>query len=273
MSHAAPVHTAGSDASGPRPVRETAFDELAGNRVTHGFFTREGGVSEGLYAGLNVGLGSNDDPGRVRENRAAVARSLNVESERLFTPFQVHSADVATLVGHDIAERPRVDAYVTATPGIAIGVVTADCGPILFADPGAGVIGAAHAGWRGAISGILENTIDAMEKLGARRSGIVAALGPTISRDNYEVGPEFYAQFLERDPTYAGYFSESSAPGRRMFDLPRFILDRLASAGVRAEMVGQCTYADAGRYFSFRRTTHRGEPDYGRQISAVSLRE
>lgn len=272
MSHAAPVHATGTDASGPRPVRSTVFEESAGDRLTHGFFTREGGVSGGLYAGLNVGLGSNDDPGRVRENRAAVARSLGIEPGRLFTPFQVHSADVATIMGEDVAERPRVDAYVSATPGIAIGVVTADCGPILFADPEAGVIGAAHAGWRGAISGILENTIDAMERLGARRSRIVAALGPTISRENYEVGPEFLAQFVERDAAYARYFSESPAAGRRMFDLPRFILDRLGSAGVRAEMVGHCTYADAERYFSFRRTTHRGEPDYGRQISAISLR-
>jgi len=273
MSNAAPAHAIGSEACGPRPIRSPLLDRMGGPSLSHGFFTREGGVSEGLYAGLNVGLGSNDDPARVRENRAAVAGNLGVEPSRLLTPFQVHSADVVTLSDDDLAGRPRADAFVTATPGFAIGVVTADCGPILFADPKAGVIGAAHAGWRGAISGILENTIDAMEKLGARRSSIVAALGPTISRENYEVGPEFHAHFVERDPAYAGYFIESPAPGRKMFDLPRFILDRLAASGVRAEMIGRCTYRDEERYFSFRRTTHRGEPDYGRQISAISLRE
>ena len=173
----------------------------------------------------------------------------------------------------DAGERPKADAVVTATAGIAIGVVTADCGPILFADAQAGVIGAAHAGWRGAVTGVLDNTIAAMEALGARRDRIVATLGPTISQANYEVGPEFLARFVETDPAYAAYFVEAERPDHRMFDLPRFVVDRLAAAGIEADQLGHCTYADEERYFSFRRTTHRGEPDYGRQISAIILLE
>jgi polyphenol oxidase len=257
----------------PRPERAALIERIPGNRVAHGFFTRQGGVSEGLYRGLNVGIGSNDDAARVRVNRELAARTLGVAPERLLTPYQVHSADVVIATEAWPAERPKADAVVTATPGLAIGVITADCGPILFAEPEAGVVGAAHAGWRGALSGIIEATVGAMEGLGARRERMVAVLGPTISRENYEVGPEFHARFLQQDPTYAAYFAGSAQDGRKMFDLPGFIMDRLAAAGIEAARLGHCTYADEERYFSYRRTTHRGEPDYGRQVSAIALLE
>lgn len=241
--------------------------------IRHGFFTRAGGVSTGIYASLNIGLGSSDDRDAVLENRARVARALGLEADRLVTPYQVHSADAFVIETAD-GERPEGDAVVTARPGIALGVSTADCGPILFADPEAGVIGAAHAGWRGALRGVLEATITAMEGLGAERGRITAALGPMISADAYEVGPEFVARFLEADEASARFFVRSERAGHAMFDLPGYIANRLTTAGVgTVEDLALCTYADEARFFSYRRTTHRGEPDYGRLVAAIALAE
>lgn len=240
--------------------------------VTHGFFTRQGGCSNGIYAGLNVGLGSNDDPQAVLENRARVATHLKVAEENLLTAYQVHSATVQVASGPwPNGERPQVDAMVTNQPGLAIGALSADCGPVLFCDAKAGVIGAAHAGWKGAVYGILENTVAAMEGLGARRADIVAVLGPTISADNYEVGPEFSSRLLGLDAGNQRYLSPSRTENHAMFDLPGYILDRLERAEVNCEWTGHCTYADEDAFFSYRRKTHRNEPDYGRQISAISL--
>lgn len=241
--------------------------------LKHGFFTRQGGVSSGIYAGLNVGLGSRDDREAVTENRARVSRWFGLAPSRLATVHQVHSPDVVVVTEENVTERPAADAMVTATPGIILGVLAADCGPILFADAEAGVIGAAHAGWKGALYGVLENTIDAMIALGARRQNIRATLGPSISSANYEVGPEYVARFIEHDPAYAAFFTQSANPGHAMFDLPALTLKRLADAGVQASSLGLCTYADPERFYSYRRTTHAGEPDYGRLLSAIAVGE
>jgi hypothetical protein len=260
-------------ASRPSPLTSPLLGDLGSDGIVHGFFTRQGGVSEGLYAGLNVGLGSADEPARVHENRARVAAWFGSEPERLVSLYQIHSPDVVTLDAPPSGERPRADAQVTATPGLILGILTADCGPVLFADPEARVIGAAHAGWKGALDGVLENTIAAMEALGARRDCIVASLGPSISQANYEVGPEFHERFLARDPAWSTFFRPSDRPGHHRFDLPGLTVGRLRAAGIRAENLGLCTYADEDRFFSYRRTTHRSEPDYGRQISAIMIRE
>jgi len=243
--------------------------------IRHGFFTREGGVSTGLYAGLNTGLGSGDERAAVIENRARVAAALGVAPERLATPHQVHSP-TAVVVEEVWAPGtgPEVDAVVTDRPGVALGVASADCCPVLFADPFAGVIGAAHAGWRGALRGVLEATIAAMEGQGAERGRIVAAIGPTISAEAYEVGPEFVARFLEEDPASAPFFARAERAGHSMFDLPGYVAARLRSAGVGAlDDVELCTYADEARFFSYRRSVHRGEADYGRLLSAIALAE
>jgi polyphenol oxidase len=245
----------------------------AGGAIRHGFFTRRGGVSDGIYRGLNVGLGSADDMDRVAENRRRVSRWFGVEADRLSTPHQIHSADVVVLDRPFAGERPKADAVVTATPGVLVGVLTADCGPILFADPESRVVGAAHAGWRGAHDGVLEATVAAMEKLGARREAIHACLGPTISAAHYEVGPEFVERFVAQNSADDRYFAPSRKPDHAMFDLHAYIVDRLTAAGVTAETTGHCTYADEDRFFSYRRTTHRGEPDYGRQIAAIAISE
>lgn len=244
-------------------------------RIRHAFFTRSGGVSDGVYASLNGGVGSNDTPERVAENRARMAAALGVTPDRLITPYQIHSADVAVAEAPWTHEtRPRADAVVTRTPGLAIGVSTADCGPLLFADQDAGVIGAAHAGWRGAFIGVIEATLAAMEQLGADRSRIAVALGPTISQPNYEVGPEFVERFLAADVDNTRFFSESQRPGHAMFDLNGYIADRIERAGVsNFTDLGLCTYAEPERFFSYRRTTQRGEPDYGRHINAIALSE
>lgn len=243
--------------------------------VRHGFFTRVGGVSEGIYAGLNGGLGSSDDPANVAENRKRMADQLKVTPSHLVTVHQVHSPDVAIVrEPWDSASRPKADAMVTATPGIALGVTTADCGPVLFADPQARVIGAAHAGWQGALTGVMETTLAEMEKLGAARGRVVAALGPTISGRNYEVGPEFVARFTDDDPDNARFFSPSARAGHSMFDLPGFIGKRLKAAGVAAfDDLALCTYADAGNFYSYRRSVHRGEKDYGRHVHAIVLQD
>ena len=258
------------DSVQPDPIRSPALDEMARNGVRHGFFTRAGGVSQGIYGGLNAGVGSQDAGENVAENRARIAAWLGVAPPRLLSLYQVHSAD-ALVVREPFpgGERPKADALVTDRPGLALGVLTADCGPILYADAQARVIGAAHAGWKGALTGILESTIAAMEGLGAKRERIVAVLGPSIGPDNYEVGPEFVARFTEADPANDAYFAPSAKPGHALFDLNRYTLDRLARAGVAAHGTGRCTYADEAGFFSYRRATHRGEPDYGRQISAI----
>jgi YfiH family protein len=240
--------------------------------IRHAFFTREGGVSEGIYASLNGGVGSSDDPLRVQENRRRMAEALSVAPEALISVYQVHSPDAVIVEGPWMAERPKADAMVTSVPGLALGITTADCGPVLFADAQARVIGAAHAGWRGAVTGVLEATVEAMERLGAKRQSIVAVLGPTISQKAYEVGPDFIERFTREAPGYGGFLKEAQRPGHAMFDLPGFIGTRLEAAGVGDFTdLGLCTYSDEERFFSYRRTTHRQEPDYGRLISAIAL--
>ena len=240
--------------------------------IRHAFFTREGGVSEGIYTSLNGGIGSSDEPARVAENRRRMAEQLVVPPENLVGVYQVHSADVIPVEGAPTSERPRADAMVTRTPGLALGISTADCGPVLFADAEAGVIGAAHAGWKGAFSGILDATLSVMERLGAERGRIVAVLGPTISQANYEVGPEFVATFRDDDPDNGRFFRAGEREGRSLFDLPAYIGMRLRAAGVGEFLdLGLCTYADEARFYSYRRATHRSEPDYGRLIAAISL--
>ncbi len=244
---------------------------LQATGIRHAFFTRQGGVSDGVYASLNGGVGSSDERDRVMENRRRMAESLGVAAERLLVPFQIHSPD-CLVVDAPWTDRPRCDALATSTPGLALGVTGADCGMILFADTRAGVIGAAHSGWKGALTGVVEATIAAMEKLGARRADIAVALGPTIGPDSYEVGPVFVAQFLAASHDYARFFSPSEREGHHMFDLPGFISARVERAGIGAyENLRLDTYADETRFFSYRRTTHRKEPDYGRLVSAIVL--
>lgn len=258
----------------PLPIESELLRERAGSRIRHGFFTRTGGVSQGIYAGLNVGIGSDDDRDRVIENRARVAAWFDLPLERLATVHQVHSPDVVVVDTQSAAsERPKADAMVTNVPGIVLGVLSADCGPILFADAEAGVIGAAHAGWKGALHGVLENTIEAMVSLGADRANITAVLGPSIGPKSYEVGPEFVSNFRSVDPSYDVFFSASTRQDHAMFDLPSLTIRRLTDAGVRAGNLDLDTYPDQERFFSYRRTTHAKEPDYGRQISAIAIRE
>ncbi len=246
-----------------------ALAALAG--VRHGFFTRNGGASSGLYGSNNCAFGSNDNRDDVARNRDLCAQRLN--AARLVTVHQRHTADVVTVEKPwSWNENPVADALVTALPGIAVGILTADCTPVLLADEKAGVVAAAHAGWRGAFEGILENTVAAMTKLGANPERIVAAVGPCIAQASYEVGPEFSARFVERDASYARYFTAPKANGHVHFDLPQFVSDRLHAAGVGAVAVqGGDTCADDRLFFSYRRSVLRGEPDYGRQLSAISL--
>lgn len=240
--------------------------------IRHAFFTREGGVSQGIYASLNGGVGSNDDPAAVAANRKRMAACLNVPAERMIGLHQVHSAEAVIALAPWPGERPKADGIVTKEANLALGIATADCGPILFADAKARVIGGAHAGWRGAFTGVIEATLKAMEAIGAHRGDIVAVLGPTISRDAYEVGPEFRARFLEADTAHQRFFRPSSREDHFMFDLPAFIGHRMAEAQVgRFVDLGLCTYGDERRFFSYRRTVHRGEPDYGRLIAAIAL--
>lgn len=243
--------------------------------IRHAFFTRDGGVSDGLYTSLNAGLGSRDAPGHVAENRARMAAALGVAPERLVTAYQVHSPNVVVATEPwSRAEAPRADAVVTRVPGLAVGVTTADCGPLLLADPETRVIGAAHAGWRGALSGVAEAAVEAMEQLGASRRRIVVALGPMIRQPNYEVGADFVARFAAEDPGSDRFFAPAARDGHAMFDLPGYITARLQRAEIgRIEDLGHCTYADPARFFSYRRSTHRAEADYGRHISAITLSE
>jgi len=239
--------------------------------VRHGFFTRLGGVSSGIYASLNCGPGSRDAPENVAQNRSRVAELLGEEQSRLLTLFQKHSAEVV------VAEKPwktppEADAIVTSMPGLAIGILTADCAPVLFCDGEAGVIGAAHAGWRGALSGIIDATVKAMITLGATPERIVAAIGPTISQDAYEVGSEFVERFVVKEPGSSAFFINDEGSGEPHFDLPAYVGERLARAGVGTVTdLGHCTYCEETRLFSYRRSQHHGEDDYGRQISAIVL--
>jgi YfiH family protein len=242
-------------------------------RVRHGFFTRQGGVSQGLYESLNCGLGSRDDTILVAENRARVARALSSGQERVSTLHQVHSA-TALLVDRPIDERPlpRADALVTRTPGVVIGALAADCTPVLFADGEAGIVAAAHAGWRGALAGVVEATIACMMEAGAQRTSIHAAIGPCINQRSYEVGPEFQEEFLNTDAGSAAFFTQAASDARPRFDLPGYIEGRLARAGLASvERQSPCTYENESLFFSYRRSQHRKEADYGRQISAIVL--
>ncbi|AQS41886.1 MAG: Polyphenol oxidase [Candidatus Tokpelaia hoelldobleri] len=254
-----------------QPVLAPLLATARQNGIAHGFFTREGGVSHGIYHSLNVGRGSDDVKAHVAENRRRVAAHLGVKPGRLATVHQVHSADVITLDAPFDSTPPKADAMVTGKAGLALAVLTADCGPVLFADEKARIIGAAHAGWRGALAGVLENTMAAMEQLGARRSNITAILGPAIGTAHYETGAEFYDTFTAVNPACVQFFTPSVKTGHFMFNLQAFILERLQASGVKAGALGLCTYADERRFFSYRRTTHRNEADYGRQMSAIVL--
>ena len=250
-------------------VEVTSARALAG--VPHGFLGRRGGVSIGIVAGLNVGLGSADDPAAVAENRRRATDAV-LPGATLVTAYQVHCADAVTVVGPWPDEaRPRADALVTDRPGVALGILTADCAPVLLADPQAGVVGAAHAGWKGALGGVTDAVLAAMEALGADRSRVAAAIGPCIARASYEVDDAFRARFEAADPATERFFA-GAGPGHHRFDLEAYVAHRLAAAGVgRVEALGLDTYADEARFYSFRRATHRGEPDYGRQISLIGL--
>ncbi|UYY76705.1 peptidoglycan editing factor PgeF [Sphingomonas sp. R1] len=252
--------------SGVDPVRARA---LAG--VPHGFLGRAGGVSTGMVAGLNVGTGSNDDPGAIAQNRRLAVQAV-LPGARLVTVYQVHSADAVTVVApFDEDLRPRADALVTNRPGLVLGILTADCAPVLFADREAGVVGAAHAGWKGAIGGVTDSTISAMEALGARREHIAAAVGPCIARASYEVDAAFFQRFCTQDAANERFFADGR-PEHFQFDLEAYVVHRLALAGLRTiEALGLDTYPNEDRFFSFRRATHRLEPDYGRQISLIGL--
>jgi YfiH family protein len=240
--------------------------------LRHAFFTREGGVSEGIYGSLNAGIGSHDNPANVAENRHRMAQRMGVTTAHFLTVHQTHSPDVVVATEPwQAGARPRADAIVTRIEGLAIGASAADCGPILLVDPNARVIGAAHAGWKGALTGILESAIAAMEKLGAERNGMIAAIGPLIRQPSYEVGGEFVERFMEADAENALFFVPSVRQGHAMFDLAGFIRRRLEGAGVlMIDDLGVDTYADEN-FFSYRRSVHRKEPDYGRHVHAIAL--
>jgi polyphenol oxidase len=241
----------------------------SGPTARHGFFSRRGGVSEGLYESLNCGFGTADDPERVKENRARIAAKLDCDPDRLVTAYQVHSPNVVVADKPWGKKVPEADAIVTKEPGLAVGVLTADCAPLLLCDPGAGIVAAAHAGWRGTLDGIVENTLATMEGLGGDRRRIVAAIGPAISQSAYEVETDFAAQFAAKDPASADFFRQEEQPH---FDLAGYVAYRLEQAGVEApQLLHLCTYCDESRFFSYRRSQHHGEPDYGRQISAILL--
>lgn len=250
-----------------RPIRIAALDGLP-----HGFLGREGGVSEGIHAGLNVGLGSDDDRDAVQENRRRAVEAV-APGHRLVTLHQVHSPDaVAVTAPFPDDARPHADALVTDRPGLLLGILTADCVPVLFADMQAGVVGAAHAGWKGAITGVTDRTIAAMEALGADRARIVTAIGPCIARASYEVDEGFVRRFEEADPANERFFADGRRAGHAQFDIEAYVAHRLAEAGVeRVIALGEDTYAQPNRFFSFRRATHKGEPGYGRQISLIGL--
>ena len=250
-------------------IESAALAKLPG--IRHAFFTREGGVSEGIYASLNGGIGSSDDSAKVHENRRRMAQALG--AEHLLTCYQIHSADVVVAgKAWSREDAARADGIVTRVSALAVGASAADCGPLLFADAQAGIVAAAHAGWKGALGGIAEATVEKMESLGAARSNIVVAIGPLIRQQSYEVGPEFVTRFEAADPDFRRFFVPSEKPEHAYFDLAGLIRLRLEQAGVgRIDDLGLDTYSDEKRFFSYRRTTHRNEADYGRQIAAIAL--
>jgi YfiH family protein len=245
------------------------------DRVQHRFFTRQGGVSSGLYSSLNCGYGSGDSPDNVRENRRRVAEHFGVGEPDLQTVHQIHSTEVLT-VGDGrwrSPGAPKADAMVTDRPGVVLGVLAADCAPVLLADDTAGVIGAAHAGWKGALGGVVDATVAAMERLGAKRERIRAAVGPCIGPRSYEVGPEFPAPFLAQDAANERFFAAASRAGHFMFDLPGYLLHRIALGGVSVTATGHDTLSANDDFFSYRRNTLHGVRDYGRGLSAIALRD
>ena len=252
------------------PLRQAGA--LRAPRVVHGFFGRTGGVSTGVYDSLNCGPGSNDARASVIENRARATAALS-PGAKLVTLYQIHSAQAVTVAAPwDIPDNPKADAFATDKSGIVLGILTADCAPILLADQNAHVIGAAHAGWGGAFAGVAESVVAAMERLGARRERIVAAVGPCISQQSYEVGPEFKPRFLAADPANEKFFEPSVRAGHWQFDLPAYVAHRLRQSGITTvETIPLCTYVHEAEFFSYRRTTHRKEADYGRQLSAIML--
>jgi len=251
-------------------LKLTASNLSQSSGVAHGFFGRQGGASEGIFASLNCGPGSGDVREHVSENRARVLKTLG--GDKLLTLYQIHSPN-AVVANEPWEQGPQADAMATNVPGLALGILTADCAPVLFADSAARVIGAAHAGWKGALTGVIGSVLEKMESLGADRARISAAIGPCISQDNYEVGPEFIARFTDADKDYSRFFVPSDKAGHWRFDLEAYVVHRLQEAGLtNIEPLSACTYAREGDFFSFRRATHRAEKDYGRQVSAVVLR-
>lgn len=255
------------------PLEIAAFNAHHGNKIRHGFFTRQGGVSKGIYSSLNVGQGSHDQPEFIAQNRQRVAQNLNIDTNHLISCYQTHSTDVITINKPFCNEKPAGDAMVTNVKGLALGILTADCGPLLFADKKAAVIGAAHAGWRGALYGIIDNTIAAMEALGSKRENIEVAIGPCIGPNHYEVGEEFLQNFMDVTKDNMQYFQASSQKNHFFFNLWQFLVDRLQYNEVKSHPINLCTYANEERFFSYRRKTHRGESDYGRQISTIIMGE
>ena len=251
----------------PVPIRAASLGP-----VPHGFLGREGGVSSGIHAGLNVGLGSDDDRTAIRENRRRATQAV-LPGAALVTLHQIHSPH-ALIVTEAFADevRPQADALATDRPGLLLGILTADCVPVLLADRDAGVVGAAHAGWKGAIGGVTDSVIAAMERLGANRTRIAAAIGPCIARASYEVDEGFFHRFVDADPENERFFADGIRAGHHQFDIEAYVAARLAAAGIgRVEALGLDTYADEARFFSFRRATHRGEPGYGRQIALIGV--
>ncbi|ATO57756.1 peptidoglycan editing factor PgeF [Bartonella sp. 1-1C] len=253
------------------PILAQDLCNLHPHNIKHGFFTRQEGVSKNFYQNLNVKQNPNDYPEHIMQNHILIAHYFDIEVQNLITVNQIHSCEVIVVDQAFIGEPPKADALVTTKKGLAIGVLTADCGPILFSDPHAGVIGAAHAGWRGALNGILEKTISVMEEQGAKRQSIIAVLGPCIGPCHYEVTSEFYNQFIEHNNEFEKYFSKTDKVHHFKFNLWTFITNKLEHAGIHTSCIKLCTYQDEKRFFSYRRATHRNEPDDGRQISAIML--
>ncbi|WP_273717622.1 MULTISPECIES: peptidoglycan editing factor PgeF [Bartonella] len=256
----------------PHPILAKNLSPLHTHGIKHGFFTRQGGISKSLYQSLHVGQSSNDHPEHITQNRTLVAHYFDVEVQNLVTVNQIHSCEVVVVDKAFIGSPPKADALVTTTKDLVIGILTADCGPVLFADPQAGVIAATHAGWRGSLNGIIEKTIAVMEKQGAKRQSIIAALGPCIGPCHYEVTGEFYNQFIECHSKFQKYFLKTEKVNHFHFNLWAFIINQLKEAGVNASCVELCTYQDEQNFFSYRRAIHRNEPDYRRQISAIMLK-
>ncbi|WP_332060518.1 peptidoglycan editing factor PgeF [Bartonella sp. CB74] len=256
----------------PTPILAKDLSALHTHGIKHGFFTRQGGVSKNLYHSLNVGKNSNDHPEHIAQNRTLIANYFGVEVQNLITLHQIHSCEVVVVDKAFIGKPPKADALVTTTQDLVIGILTADCGPVLLSDPQAGVIAATHAGWRGSLNGIVEKTISVMEKQGAKRHSITAVLGPCIGFCHYEVTSEFYDQFVDSHSKFQKYFLKTDKVGHFNFNLWAFIMDQLKEAGVHASCLELCTYQDEQRFFSYRRAMHRNESDYGRQISAIMLK-